>query len=104
MDPESMTVAGRTLSEFMKSFTIVMQALPPELRSRVNAIRCNYFDFGSFDFVYARMNDRTVSQILAEFQPMPVHEIASGEVDGLRYHLHEMAAPTPPDSDDGKHG
>jgi len=100
VDPGSMTVSGSTLSEFMRSFTSVMQALPPELRSRVNAIRCNYFDFGSFDFVYARMNDRTVSQILAEFEPMPLHEIASGDVDGVRYHLHETAKPGPLDSDD----
>ena len=52
---------------------------------RLCEINKEYFLAYGFEGVLRRMNDRTVSQIFAEYQPGDVKEIASGEVDGVRW-------------------
>src|SRR5262249_37347691 len=92
-DFETMRIAGLSFDEFSRSLTEVIQALPPEMRKRLHDIRRNYFAWYGFEGAYQRMNDRTVSQIFAEYQPMNVTPVASGEVDGVRYELHEAPPP-----------
>jgi hypothetical protein len=52
-------------------------------------IRKAYFARYGIEGAYERMNNRTVSQIFAEYRPLDVKPIASGEVDGVRYELYE---------------
>src|SRR4051812_7682542 len=85
----TMVVSGADVEEFSRSLTAVIQALPPDLRDRLHGIRTNYFVSYGFDGAYERMNNRTVSQFFAEYQPKVVPIIASGAVDGVRYQLYE---------------
>jgi len=43
--------------------------------------------------VPARVNNRTVSQIFAEYQAVDAKPLASGEVDGVRYELYDAPSP-----------
>jgi hypothetical protein len=97
---ESLLVSGSSFHEFSNSLTAVIQTLPPEMRKRLRDIRKNYFCWYGLDELYKRLNDRTVSQIFAEYQPIDVEPIASGEVDGLRYDLYEAPPPFTSDGED----
>ena len=45
--------------------------------------------------LYVKMNARTVSQILTEFQPTVLSPIATGDVEGIRYALYENISKIP---------
>jgi hypothetical protein len=67
--------------------------LPPEISNRLREIRRNYFAWHGFEGAQRRLNNRTVAQILAEYEPLDVKPVASGEVDGVRYELYDPAPP-----------
>ena len=95
-DFENRIVSGATFGDFSRSLSAVIQLLPSEMGKRLHDIRRNYFARYGFNGAYQRMNNRTVSQIFEELQPMDVEPIAAGEVDGVRYELTE-APPSPSD-------
>jgi hypothetical protein len=78
-----------SLADFSRSFSAVYRVLPPEMQKRLGGILDNYFASYGIEGAYERLKGRTVSQIFAEYEPGDVKEIASGEVDGVRYRLTE---------------
>ena len=79
----------------------VRQQLSPEFRKRLAKVERDFISFklSGFDVegLYRRMNNRSVAQILAEYdlEPHPT-PIASGQIDGVRYELYD--APDPRDT------
>jgi hypothetical protein len=88
-DYEAITVSGSTLQEIASSLTVALQSLPPEMSRRLRTILKNYFGWYGAKAAYERLNNRTVAQIFAEYQPRDVRPLATGEVDGVRYELYE---------------
>src|SRR5262249_38029497 len=88
-DYGTLLVSGSSLQEVSKCLTKVIQALPPEMSKQLRTILRNYVGWYGIEAAYERMNNRTVSQIFAEYQPRDVKPIAAGEVDGVRYELHD---------------
>ena len=78
-----------TIFGFTTATTGIQQALPPDLRSQFNSILRNYLLNYGIDGAYDRLNNRSVAQIFAEYQPHDPQIIASGEVDGVSYQLAE---------------
>ena len=100
----TMRVSGVTFDEFSRSLTKVIQSLPPEMKRRLHEIRKNYFAWYGFEGAQERLNNRTVSEIFAEYRPVDVQPLASGEVEGVRYELFEAppseAADDKPEAED----
>jgi hypothetical protein len=90
-----MIVAGADFAAFSKSLTAAVQALPAELGNRLHNIRCSCFAKYGFEGAYKRLNNRSVTQILAEFQDVESKPIVSGELDGIRYELHDRPSQEP---------
>ena len=76
----------------------VQSQLPLESRIRFNRITIRYMELYDLDGLFARVNNRTVAQVLAEFDPKDdapldwmddATQIASGERDGVRWELHD---------------
>ena len=95
-DLHAIRVSGSNLQEFSRALTAAFQALPPGERERLKEIDRRYFGRYGFEGTYARMNNRSVAQIFAEYEPVEVKPIASGEMDGVRY---ELYPPPPPDEE-----
>jgi hypothetical protein len=98
-DFESIRVSGSSFQEFSWSLTAALQALPSEPRKRLRGIEKNYFAWYGLDGMDQRMNDRTVAQIFAEYQPVDVKPLATGEVEGVRYELYDAPPPHPTDGE-----
>jgi hypothetical protein len=89
-----LVVSGTNYEQFSRSFGIICRKLPREDAKRLCAIKDSYSAIYGFEGAHERMNNRSVLQIFAEYQPTDVKPIESGEVDGMRYRLYE--APSPP--------
>jgi hypothetical protein len=75
--------------ELPGTYNRISAALPADLRSRMTEIMINYMmRFGPHG-VFERMNNRHISQILAEYEASPTKVIDSGEKEGIQYHLYE---------------
>jgi len=85
---EEMVISESTLEEFSKSFSATLKALPIEMRRRLGDIFKEYFTNG-FEYVFERMNQRTVAQVFSEYQPVQRELVDSGEVDGMRFRLYK---------------
>jgi len=66
---------------------------PREQSEQLKEIRSAYIGAYGFDGTYSRLNNRTISQILTEYRPVPTRVIVEGELDGVRFKLTE---PIPP--------
>jgi hypothetical protein len=75
--------------EIVRTINGVSRALPSDMRVRFVDIFSSYLARYGLEGCYQRMNNRTVSQIFAEYQPEEVRPIASGELDGVLYALYE---------------
>jgi len=67
----------------------VMPQLTPEVAKRLNMIKLRYLQFYGEEGLYERVNNRTVSRILAEYSGDDPTPIASGQIDDIRYELFE---------------
>jgi hypothetical protein len=97
---DELLIVGSDYAQFSKSLTAAIQALPPEHRKRLHEIHVNCIAKYGFDGTYERMDNRTVAQILVEFESLEVKPIASGEESDVRWALHE--APSGPGANDEK--
>jgi hypothetical protein len=88
-DYGELLVSGSTPQDVARSVTAVFRLLPQEMAQRLRTIRRNYFLWYGYEESLERLNNRTISQIFSEYQPLDVKPIAAGEIDGLRYELHE---------------
>jgi hypothetical protein len=57
------------------------------------AILRNYIGRYGIEAAYKRLNNRTVSQIVAEYKSDDVEPLAAGEVEGVRYELYDAPLP-----------
>jgi len=95
---EDLVVSGSTPQEVGRSVAKAIQTLPPRLGKKLRAILIDYigrYDEGAFSL----LNNRTVRQIIEEYRPSNAEPQASGEIDGIRYTLHDGPAPTAPDAE-----
>lgn len=98
MEFGNLRISGASLPEFCDSYNEVISSLPRETAKVLASIRKNYFSAFGVEGWYQRMNNRSVAQIVAEYQPGDEHPIASGELDGVRWALYD-----PPKKDPDKH-
>lgn len=84
-------LSGSNFNEFCQSLTRAIQSLPPAQRKQFDAICDNCFSAFGFDGTHARLNNKTVGEILEEFGnfTFPIRTIAEGERDGVKYRLTE---------------
>jgi hypothetical protein len=70
----------------------MLRELPVDLRLQLNSVFRSYWLAYGIEGVKERFNGRTVTQILAEYQPPPSEAvIASGEREGARYTIYEAS-------------
>jgi hypothetical protein len=100
-DYEAIVLSCPAFADFSRAFAAVCRALPPEMRERLSSILKNYFAAYGIEGACQRMSNRTVAQIFAEYQPVDVAPIASGEADGVRYDLYDAPPATRPDEKGG---
>jgi hypothetical protein len=111
-DFDSLVISSASSNDFPEACQKVAQALPKEIRIRLNNVLLYCVERYGVESAYKRINNRSVSQILAEYQfaeyqpeDLKLEDsklIASGEVDGMRYELYD--APPPPTDADGSDG
>ena len=87
-DYDNIYVYGPNFNEFSHSWTKALNSVPVPVMKRLRKIQSAYISRGSFALVYERLNGRTVTTILAEFDQTTVSPIAEGEIDGVKYQLY----------------
>jgi hypothetical protein len=94
VDPVGARISCGCSDEIVQAINTVVRGLAPDVRRRFNTIALQYLARYGVDGLYQRLNNRTVADILADYNPADdVKPIASGDVDGVRYMLYE-APPT----------
>jgi hypothetical protein len=88
-DSNDIRVYGPNFNEFTHSLTKAMNSVPNPVTKRLRQIYSAYFSRGAFNLIYKKMNDRTVAQILAEFDGTSAFAIRSGEIDGVKFRLYD---------------
>ena len=83
--------------EFVRAVNTFVPQLAPDVRRRFNTIKLVYLAEYGISGLYERMNGRTVTQVIAEFQGTEPGVVAQGERDGVRFTLYE---PAPTQADD----
>ena len=94
-DPATLLVSGSAATEIVRAYNLVVRELSPEMGKRLSGILSNYLARFGLEGVYERLNNRTVAQIVAEFEPGAPKVVASGEADGLRFTLYEAPGEKP---------
>src|SRR5262245_59921565 len=87
-DSEDPLLSCARWEEFVGAYNRLSVSLPPETRSRMKEIMLNYFSRFGHQGVFERMNNRTISQIMAEYEPGQIRPVVSGETEGVRYDLY----------------
>jgi hypothetical protein len=85
-----------SFDQFSKVLNNVRKALPPEIGEQLIEIVKNYAVRYGLQGTYERLNDRSISQILVQYQSEDVKPIASGEIAGIRYCLYDAPSPKSP--------
>jgi hypothetical protein len=96
--PETLRFHCSGLDDFIVTTHEFSATLPEDFRYRFrDIVKAYVINFGTEE-AYERLNDRTLSQIFAEYHPEEREIVASGEIDGVRYTVYE--APAGPATDD----
>ena len=98
-DFEALVISGANYQEFSRAFSSTCRALPCEVAKRLCAIHDQFTAKYGFEGAHSRLNNRSVSQIFAEYQSDDEKPIASGEIDGMRYRLYDAPSPKAPDGE-----
>lgn len=97
-DFDSLVVSSPSEKDFGETWFNFEQTLPKETRLRLNRILLYCVKHYGQEGAYKRLNNRSVSQILAEYpaielkdvlEPEDLKLVASGEVDGMRWELYD---------------
>src|SRR5947209_8098691 len=90
VNPATYVLGCRNPGEMVGVMNAVMPKLSPEIRKKLNKITMRYFQLYGDEGLYDRVNNRTISTIISEYDwasdPKP---IASGEIEGMRYELYD---------------
>jgi hypothetical protein len=71
--------------EIPAAYNKINPSLPREIKDRMNEIMVNYMTRFGPKGVFERFNNRSIAQILAEYEPGEIEVLDSGEMDGLKY-------------------
>ena len=74
--------------EIPATFNRINALLPPDIKKRMREIMLNYLASFGLEGVFERMNNRTIAQIIEEFQPGSPKPVASGEVGNVRWSIY----------------
>ncbi|HUY90901.1 MAG TPA: hypothetical protein VMV10_19350 [Pirellulales bacterium] len=87
-------ISSESPDKFFDVAAEVVREFPPDVRQRFLRMWGFYTHFLGLDGAFERLNNRTVSTMLAEFEKLEKPKpLVSGERDGLRFALYE--APNP---------
>jgi hypothetical protein len=89
-DLTKLVFSGSNLQEFGASYSRIAAKLSVDVRRKLATVFKSYFIAHDLEGVYERFNGRSVAQVLDEYkQPETPAVIAEGEIDGVRYTLHD---------------
>jgi hypothetical protein len=71
------------------AYNSIAASLPIEIRKRMTEVMISYVTRFGPQGVFERMNNRTISRILSEFDNERGACVESGELEGLRYELYD---------------
>ncbi len=80
-------------TQLVTALNRILADLQPDDRRRLIEVFKNYVTGYGIERTYELMNNRSVEQICAEYQPPNSKPIVMGEVDGARYALYRPALP-----------
>jgi hypothetical protein len=87
-DHDDIVLSCAKWQEIPGAWNRLKSVLPPDIKKRMSEIMLNYFaNFGP-EGLFERMNNRTIAQIIDEFQPGQARPVASGEVGDVRWNLY----------------
>lgn len=95
---DSLVFSSASLNVFSEACNKFAQTLPAEMSKRFNIILLYCMEHYGEEGTYERLNNRSVSQIFAEYQAVALKDVlgpedlklvASGEVDGMRWELYD---------------
>jgi hypothetical protein len=91
IDPEKLLISCGHSSEIVGIVNSVMPKLSPDVRKKLNRVKLHYLQMYGVDGLYARVNNRTVSSILAEHAANADREpLASGQLGDVKYELFDV--------------
>jgi hypothetical protein len=89
-DRTTRTLSYSCWEDLVAAINAIGSELPLDIRKRFNKVFKAYWQRYGFEGAFQRLNNRTVAEILAEYDPRDdPTPIASGELEGLRYELYE---------------
>jgi hypothetical protein len=89
LDFEDIVLSCSKWQELPGAYNRINAALPPGIRKRMADIMINYMARFGPQGVFERMNNRSISQILAEYDAGETKVIAAGETEGVKWQLFE---------------
>jgi hypothetical protein len=107
-DLESMGFSSAGVDDFLAAFSSIVGVLPPETQKRLRRIRNRYIIAYGPEGAFERMNNRSLAQVIAEYQEPGMRPVTSGELDGVRYELYDspgredQRAESPPEREPDK--
>jgi hypothetical protein len=90
---EDIVLSCAKWQDLPRAYAEINVALPADIKKRMTDIMVNYLARFGPQGVFDRFNNRTISQILAEYDPGQIQPVKSGVVDGVRYALYKRATP-----------
>jgi hypothetical protein len=75
--------------ELISAVNSLQRVLSPEVRKAFREIAWSYTTRFGLDGAFERLNNRSIAQILADYDPRDMKVITSGEMEGVRYTLYE---------------
>src|SRR5438876_188705 len=86
--------------DVVSAMNAIIPTLPPDVRSQLNNVKLSYLQRYGVGGLYDRVNRKTVATIIAEFdEGNALQQIASGEIEGVRYELFKA-----PETEPGQKG
>jgi hypothetical protein len=79
--------------ELPGTYNRLKDELPIQVRGRMNDIMVSYLARFGPKGVFERMNNRSIAQILSEFDSGQPKLVESGEVEGVVYQLYDRPVP-----------
>jgi hypothetical protein len=86
---ENIVLSCARWEELPSTYNKINGLLPRDIRTRMTEIMVNYMASYGSQGLFERVNNRTIAQIITEYQPGPTKCITSGEVGDVRYTVYK---------------
>ena len=96
MEPKDIPICGESFAEYLKACNEVLPNVEMELRKRFIAIRSEYMGSLGLDRGFARIQGRTIAEVVLEYVETGVTPLREGQREGLKYVLYDV----PPNDQD----